>query len=64
MEVFFFFLLVPLVICLAVANAVYRKQKKKGENPWGWTIVSFLITLGVMILGVYLFFNYVFVFER
>lgn len=57
-------LLVVIGISAAIAGTVYRKQEKAGNEPWAWTIGSFILSAIVMLLGAYAFIAYAFSFER
>lgn len=62
---------IVIIVLLAIAalsfwgaHAVYQGQKRKGSAPWAFAIVTFIVLAGVFLLGIYIFLEYFFRFER
>ena len=57
-------LLVLLLISTGIASLVYKNQKKAGNNPWAWSIVTFILSTAILVAASLLVASYAFRFER
>jgi RsiW-degrading membrane proteinase PrsW (M82 family) len=57
-------LVAAIIIALIVAGSVYLKRHSDGKPPWGWTIATFFITIGIMAIAGFALLMFAFSFER
>jgi hypothetical protein len=53
-----------MIICVVYAVIVFIIAKKRGINPWIWTITTLIPVIGIFVAAVFMLLSFLSVFDR